>query len=206
MFPIYRHKHANSLTPGILKVLNNKDLFSHNDMDETTSLLFMGVHKTNDHLVLKQYIIKYINEHEKMFKYTDGFKDSGRVVMGIYDNNLKIKIALLLNASVFTAELLSAKNAFKSIKDHRILKATILSYSLRSMQSTNAHQPQNVIVSEIRYNLHERKLQNMSVKFCRVPSHTGVEGNEKADILCQRSYITPNIRVFLASYRYQKML
>ena len=121
------------------------------------------------------------HNHEKIYLFTDGSKDNEGVGLGVYGNNLKIQIALPQKASIFTAELLAIKNALRVVREQQIDKVTIFSDSLSSIEAINSYQPQNEIAKEIRCILSEMKSHKTTVTLCWVPSHIGIEGNEKAD-------------------------
>ena len=73
---------------------------------------------------------------------------------------------------------------------------TIFSDSLSSIDAIQSYTPQNAIVSQIRFIIHTLKQQKTSITFCWIPSHIGIEGNERVDIYAKDAIsLRPSISI-----------
>ena len=143
--------------------------------------------KSDNPIAMKQLALEHIKIHSLNHLYTDGSKDDVGVGYAVYGNNIKVQASLNNKASVFTAELLAIKSALISVRKNHLNEVTIFSDSLSSINAINSYTSKHKIVNEIRFVLHEMKLQKISVTLCWIPSHIGLEGNEKADMYAKEA-------------------
>ena len=156
-----------------------------------TKLSTIPVNKNNNPIAMKQFALEHIKLHNHNHLYTDGSKDENGVGLAVYGNNIKIQSSLSNIASVFTAELLAIKSALKIVMKNHLKEITIFSDSLSSINAIKSYSNKSNIVKEIKFILHEMKLKNISVTLCWIPSHIGLEGNEKADIYAKEAKTFP---------------
>ena len=121
--------------------------------------------------------------------YTDGSKDGPNVASACVSQNHTRKCRLPDNASIFTAEIQAINMALDYIKNANLSKVLIFSDSLSVLQSIKNCKLDNPLVQDILLRFH-----NMSSKhiiLCWLPSHTGIKGNEKADIAAKSELLLP---------------
>ena len=121
--------------------------------------------------------------------YTGGSKDGPNVASACVSQNHTRKCRLSDNASIFTAEIQAINMALDYIKGANLSKVLIFSDSLSVLQSINNCKLDNPLVQDILSRFH-----NMSSKhiiLCWLPSHTGIKGNEKADIAAKSALLLP---------------
>ena len=121
--------------------------------------------------------------------YTDGSKDGPNVASACVSQKHTRKCRLPDNASIFTAEIQAINMALDYIKDANLSKVLIFSDSLSVLQSINNCKLDNPLVQGILLRFH-----NMSSKhiiLCWLPSHTGIKGNEKADVAARSALLLP---------------
>ena len=91
-----------------------------------------------------------------------------------------IKYSLPKEASIYTAELAAIKTALREIQTRQQQTWTIFTDSQSAIQAItklNNKHPYVIKIQEFLYKLSTTK----RITICKVPSHVGVEGNEKAD-------------------------
>ena len=131
--------------------------------------------------------------------YTDGSKDdnqdaTGAGIIGFNNNGdtiLEHKIKLPKFASIFTCEIAAIRWALKNILEKELIRTVICTDSLSSLQALRAGKSttrQSIINECLRIirSIHE---QGSDVRLLWVPSHIGVEGNERADQLAKQGCI-----------------
>ena len=140
---------------------------------------------------LKAVTLEHINtvypDHKKI--YTDGSKKENAVGIGIYSNDMEIKInkKITNNSSIMTAELVAIREALNEIekKAARKDKIVILTDSLAasiSLQNHHKQQTRQDLTEEITNKIHIlRHRKEITTQICWIPAHCGIEGNEKAD-------------------------
>ena len=136
----------------------------------------------------EQIISFHLHRHESRVDiFTDGSKTNIGTGSGVAIfsrlhntyNSQKIKLNKL--ASVYTAELEAIKSGLQSIINTKNTVCTIYSDSKSSLLALNQYNPKNEIMKEI-HSLILRISQNKTtLKFCWIPSHCGIGGNEIAD-------------------------
>ncbi|GFX33001.1 probable protein phosphatase CG10417 [Trichonephila clavipes] len=124
--------------------------------------------------------------------YTDGSKIDGRVGFafvvfrsGVESENFQFRIRD--ECTVFVAELLCLNFAVKWITEQNsvISEYLICTDSLSSLDSLKCISSSNNIIVEIQKQLKSLRDKNISIDFAFVRGHTGVLGNERADLLAK---------------------
>ena len=87
-------------------------------------------------------------------------------------------------ASICTAELLAIEAAIEYIWDSSDEEFMIITDSLSSLQALKSQKLNNPIVSNILHMCHYLS-GHKDIIFCWVPSHIGIQGNERADVLAK---------------------
>ena len=121
--------------------------------------------------------------------YTDGSKDGPNVASACVSRNYTRKCRLPDNASIFTAEIQAINMALDYIKDANLSKVLIFSDSLSVLQSINNCKLDNPLVQDILLRFHN--MRSKHIILCWLPSHTGIKGNEKADIAAKSALLLP---------------
>ncbi|KAL4142826.1 hypothetical protein QTP88_005223 [Uroleucon formosanum] len=123
--------------------------------------------------------------------YTDGSKTEIGVGASVYFNNTSKMIKFPDFCSIYTAEAYAIYHALETIQQLNIDKAIILSDSLSTINSIcNINQP-NAISSMIQNLIAFLNHNNQYVMLLWIPSHTGIHGNETADIYAKRAITSP---------------
>ena len=112
--------------------------------------------------------------------YTDGSKSDSGVGYAVAGLPIALQNSLNHRASVYTAELLAIKSALDQIVLLNLKNVVIYTDSRSSLEAVKQFYPTNAIVNDIRLALHNLKKRKVRVTLCWIPSHIGVEGNEKS--------------------------
>ena len=113
--------------------------------------------------------------------FTDGSKsDKGVVYAAVFPNQI-IKRRLPYDASIFTAELMAILTSLKQMLVQRGSSFVIASDSQSALKSITSFHPEHSLVIAIQELLAELHHKQKCVKFCWVPSHVGIQDNERAD-------------------------
>ena len=138
------------------------------------------------------YVVKNMfKNHQQIFHsdswhvFTDGSKTEEGTGFGVYSSEESLSVRILRSASVYTAELLAIFFALDRIESSNKTNITIFSDSLSSLQAINNILCSHPIVSKIQSYIVKLKQNGKSIKFCWIPSHVGLDGNEKADELAK---------------------
>ena len=120
--------------------------------------------------------------HRKV--YTDGSKEDKRTAMSFVCDDHEFSCRINDEASICTAELLAIKAAIEYIWDSNDEEFMIITDSLSSLQALKSQKLNNPIVSNILHMCHYLS-GHKDIVFCWVPSHIGIQGNERADVLAK---------------------
>ena len=126
--------------------------------------------------------------------YTDGSKAGDIVGCGIVCQNNILSYRLPSFFSVFSAEFHAIEVALKFISSHRYKHFIIYSDSksaLDSLHSGSCSPTFNSVLNA--YN--ELLKKGYDILFCWIPGHTGIKGNEQADIAAKRASNHLNIAI-----------
>ena len=120
---------------------------------------------------------------EYLHIYTDGSKQENRAASGLIYGGLPASYRIKNNSSIFTAELHAIKRALDHIRISPRLnnKFVIFSDSKSALESIDNQESRNPLVVDILDYLQYLKSKGKIIKFCWIPSHVGIIGNERAD-------------------------
>jgi ribonuclease HI len=114
--------------------------------------------------------------------FTDGSKDDSAVGSAFISNDISYGFKLNDKTSILTAELYALVHALKYIESSRQEKSFLIcSDSLSSLQAIDALYSPHTLVQEIHSLLTSLASRDVTVVFCWVPGHVGIQGNELAD-------------------------
>ncbi|XP_023210409.1 uncharacterized protein LOC111613293, partial [Centruroides sculpturatus] len=114
--------------------------------------------------------------------YTDGSKSDNYVGLAFVCQNEIVAEQIAPNSSIFSAELQAIYSALKYInrKGHRC--CVIYTDSVSALQALISYEPSShSIVIKIQKLICHLLARDFSIKFCWVPGHVGIRGNEEAD-------------------------
>ena len=120
--------------------------------------------------------------HRKV--YTDGSKEDKRTAMSFVCDDHEFSCRINDEASICTAELLAIEAAIEYIWDSNDEEFMIITDSLSSLQALKSQKLNNPVVSNILHMCHYLS-GHKDIIFCWVPSHIGIQGNERADVLAK---------------------
>ena len=130
---------------------------------------------------IKQIFNSHLYKHHAShYCFTDGSKTNHKVGFAITLPNKSIRYSLPKEASIYTAELAAIENALKEIQTKQQKTWTIFTDSQSAIQSIPKYNNKHPYVMKIQELLYELS-QSKEITICKVPSHVGVEGNEKVD-------------------------
>ena len=132
-----------------------------------------------------------------VFIFTDGSKTENAVGCAALMGSSSLKEHLPSASSIYTAELRAIVLAFKLItkshKEHFVICTDSLSCLMAIGHLKQDHPLLHDIYEHYTYAQHQHK----SVMFCWVPSHVGIQGNERVDALARLALNEPytNIKI-----------
>ena len=120
---------------------------------------------------------------------TDVSRDGPSVASACVSRGRTRKCRLPGNASMFAAEIRAIGVALDCVEDANLSKVLIFSDSLSVLQSINNCKLDNPLVQDILLRFHN--LSSKHIILCWLPSHTGIKGNEKADLAAKSALLLP---------------
>ncbi|XP_076047437.1 uncharacterized protein LOC143028972 [Oratosquilla oratoria] len=150
------------------KIFINQDLQKKtSSTEELKQKTLETIHKYNDHMAL----------------YTDGSKCGHKTGTGLYCNKTRMMFRLPNHTSIYIAELYGIYKALEYAQSDTHSKFVIFTDSLSALKSikTGNHM-ENFLLGKIISTL---SITSKSITLSWVPSHIGIFGNEKADILAK---------------------
>ena len=124
-------------------------------------------------------ILSKYDSHARIF--TDGSKENEKVAAAFVTAGCTSKCRLPDNASIFSAEIKAIDLALDFIDSSSLNKFIIFSDSLSVLQSIHNLKLENSLCQNLIIKLHKLSQFN-DILLCWLPSHMGIQGNEKADI------------------------
>ena len=139
-------------------------------------------------MMMQNIFLEHLECHQdSIFIYTDGSKANAGVGFGITFPDFTRSGKLPEQASIFTAECYAILVAIKEIIRLPNRRFVIFSDSVSVLQALGQFNSVHPIIIEILEWLYLIENRGKIVKFCWVPAHVGVEGNEKADSLAKQA-------------------
>ena len=137
---------------------------------------------------LKQIFNHHITlEHPDCYQiFTDGSSDEGSGC-GVCSVDLSKSVKISSFASSFTAELYAILEALTFIQQTNHPSITVFSDSRSSLQILLNNRRNNPIANDIITLLYNLKTTGRVIKFCWVPAHSNIQGNETADRLAKEA-------------------
>ena len=125
--------------------------------------------------------------HQYQAIYTDGSKATNRVAAAAYGRDASLQARLPDDASIFTAELQALKMAFDLIETSNGHQFIVFTDSLSSLLALKGHELKHPSVTALREAYSNLVQLQKSVVLAWVPSHVGIQGNEKVDALAKEA-------------------
>lgn len=104
--------------------------------------------------------------------YTDGSLAEGKVGYGVVGPDTRLEASLAKQCSVFTAEAKALSQATKHARN----RSVIFSDSASCLAALESGKSKNCYIQLI-----EADIEGKDIRFCWIPGHSGIPGNEKAD-------------------------
>ena len=139
---------------------------------------------TSPYLFKSKFISDILPEYQDyLHVYTDGSKQDSLASFGVHCEYGNLSNRLTDDSSIFTAEIEAINQSLRYIKmSPRLNKKFVIFCDsksvLESIENQDSSNPHMIKVLDI---LQELKRLNFTVKFCWIPSHVGIHGNESAD-------------------------
>nr|XP_042902786.1 uncharacterized protein LOC122270226 [Parasteatoda tepidariorum] len=116
--------------------------------------------------------------------YTDGSKHDNHVGCGVAYESFNMSEKFLHETSIFTAECYAILLALNFISDQTKNKWIIYTDS-RSFISSVPYIGKNPIIQKIQNHFMQLQVRGFNIYFCWIPSHFGILGNDRADIIAK---------------------
>lgn len=114
--------------------------------------------------------------------YTDGSKIEERVGYGVWSTEKEANGRLKNHSSIFTAEMYAIQKAIRIIETSNGANFLIVSDSLSCLRALENFDSKDTLTNEVKQMIAKT---TKNVEFLWVPSHVGIQGNEKADELAK---------------------
>lgn len=128
--------------------------------------------------------------------FTDGSIIDNKTGAGILFNKKEYKFHLPNTAGIFTAEAFSVLKAIELIKQEREDRNFLIhTDSLSVIQSLQQLYTKNQLISDIQQSVHEAISAGKKIIFIWIPSHIGIDGNERADHLAKQAVLEETTQI-----------
>ena len=146
-------------------------------------------------LVSRSRALEHLSSYEgHKFTFTDGSKTEEGVGSAFVSGRDSRSFSLPQCSSVFTSELLAIFKALCFIEVSDGASHLILTDSLSSLLALRAFNPDSPLIQDILKCLTSLERAGKAIKFCWIPSHVGISGNELADNAAKRAASAPCTR------------
>lgn len=123
--------------------------------------------------------------------YTDGSKIGDQVASADIDSNRSKTVRLPNKASIFRAELYAITLAMDFIRYSKDTKFIIFSDSMSSLEAIDSFKIEVDLVLKIIKDYTSLMKAGKVIKFCCIPSHVNIRGNERADTAAKDALSLP---------------
>jgi ribonuclease HI len=131
------------------------------------------------------HLIKYKefiqDKRDYTFLFTDGSKDASGVSGAVVSGNTTLSCRLPNESSIFSAEAQAIFLALQIIEASANNQFYIFSDSLSSLEAIASMKLSNPLILRIIEKHNNLCQDDKQIRFCWVPSHVGIDGNEAAD-------------------------
>ena len=128
--------------------------------------------------------------------YADGSWDGNAVACATgFPSNTVISMRLPDSASVFTAEVWAIIKALEQIKNSTASKYIVFTDSLSCLQALHHMKLEHHLIGMVIRKCVFLNIAKKDIVFFGVPSHTGIKGNEKADLAAKSALDLPRAKV-----------
>ena len=117
------------------------------------------------------------------------------LVLQFFPSNTVISMRLPDSASVFTAEVWAIIKALEQIKDSIASKYIVFTDSLSCLQALHHMKLKHPLIGMVIRKCVFLNIAKTYIVFCWIPSHTGIKGNEKADLAAKSALDLPHAKV-----------
>jgi ribonuclease HI len=136
---------------------------------------------TNPQTLKEEFDVFLCDELTSTHIYTDGSKDHSGTACAAVSKGRLLLCRLPNEASIFTAEARAILLALKIVETTHTNQFIIFSDSLSCLQAIQSPCWKNPVILDILEKTHILSVSGKEVKFCWLPSHVGIKGNEAAD-------------------------
>ena len=142
---------------------------------------------------------KFISDILPIYKnfqhfYTDGSKHEDRAGYGIYNKDRTLSRRISNDSSIFTAEIEAIRRVLLHIDEAPLrqdIKYVIFCDSKSVLESIDNQVSRNPLMLKTLDTIQKIRYDNKTLKFCWIPSHVGIRGNDLADKKAKDSLIKP---------------
>lgn len=150
---------------------------------------------------IRLLFLEHAVEHENYLPvYTDGSKSDAGVGFGAVFPDAERSGSLNESASIFTAELYAILIVLKEILIRNDKNFVIYSDSLSALQALNFNSTHPLVLEILEW-IFLLNRKNKMIKFCWVPAHVGVTGNERVDEIAKNAITTSAQRDIALPFR-----
>ena len=130
--------------------------------------------------------------HGYHYIYTDGSKSERGVGCAIVHGNLRYKTKIKMLYSIFTAESVAVLQAVKYARLHCIEKCVICTDSMSVLHALQASESTHPLITDISDSLQILNDDSHDYIILWIPGHSGIPGNETADIMAKEAVLLPD--------------
>ena len=158
------------------------------DTPEVNTELIACIHSTTSKQEAKQ-VFEYVMEdypNDSIRIYTDGSKGENGVGAAAVSGNTVRSASLLKESSIYSAEAYAIQLALHMCEQLAGRYFVVCSDSLGVLQSLS-NRKEHPMIQKLAHGVQTLRESNKYVKFCWVPGHMGIWGNEMADAAAKQA-------------------
>ena len=137
--------------------------------------------KTNPTIYQEEITIIKNNHPDHLYIYTDGSKNKSKVGCAAILNNTKQSKRLTNKASIYSAEITAIDLALDIITANKHNKFIIFTDSMSVLTALKNKKTVDPLTIKVLNRIHRISKENKNIILCWIPSHIGIQGNDKAD-------------------------